>query len=198
MCASEQEPGEQSTDKREKHVALCVVYITLRAQEIGGAFTKSRCDEPLDDLVDRSTETDHRNAEKSEPAAVHHHLVTQENLASVDEREESLYEMPHLVVVVAAEYADITQPVPYRHLCIGVVSADHEDDRMDRDTREHEVGERETLACEPHDHCTDYRRRNLEHPGEVVVRLDPRPDENDEHDHEQKPFIFFIRVHIFC
>ena len=95
--------------------------------------------------------------------------------------------MADAVVVVARQAEGVAQPAEQRHLGIGVVPADHENDRVDQNQNVHEVGEPEAWIERNQDHARDDRRQHLQDPGEVVVRLVARPCQDRHSDGEQQP-----------
>src|SRR4051812_16701725 len=76
-------------------------------------------------------------------------------------------------------------PEPERHLGVRVVPANHEDDGVQREQRKHERRERKAPSQREHERDADDRGEDFEDPGEVIVRMDQRPDEYREEENEQ-------------
>src|SRR5436190_24332749 len=67
MPAGEEKQRNQAAEESEEHVALGVVDVALRAEEVGCTVAQSDGREPFDDLIDRGDEPDNGNTNKPEP-----------------------------------------------------------------------------------------------------------------------------------
>ena len=106
------------------------------------------------------------------------HAATDEDLARDDGGDEALREMADAVVVIARQMKRIAHPEAQRHLGVGVVSADHQNGRVNDDQGVGERRQRETAIGGHQDDEADDGGEDLQQPGEVVVRMNQRPDED--------------------
>src|SRR5207245_7736151 len=88
--------------------------------------------------------------------------------------------MPDPVVVVADEPQVVAEPVEKRHLSVGVVPANHQHDRVEKNQKINEAGELEPpIGCGKDSNSQDCRH-HFKEPGEIVMRTDARPGEHSE------------------
>ena len=111
-----------------------------------------------------------------------------QDLARRDRGNEALCEVTDLVVVVALAADQFPQPVEPGNQGIGVMPANHENDRMEQDEPVQQRCQRKTVACPDDDNQGDDCRCHLEPPGRVVVGIDRRPCQNAEEDSEPDNF----------
>jgi len=93
--------------------------------------------------------------------------------------------VPEPVVVVSRESEGVLRPLPERHLGVGVVAAEHQDEGVEEEEPVEERREREPRRRRDEDRRADEHRGDLEEPGEPVLRADPGDDERGEGQHEE-------------
>ena len=187
MQPREQQLRRDRADEREEHVPLRVPDIALRAEEGVGIAAADERREPLDELVAGAHREAHARDDGEEPPAAPQRRVPQQQFARDDRRHEALSEMPDSVVRVAAEIEEIAQPIAERHQRIGVMTADHQDHRVDRDQHIAERRQREPAEGRPQERHGDDHRQHLEPPGEPVVGADARPQQHHRTDRGEHP-----------
>ena len=92
----------------------------------------------------------------------------------------------------------IANPIEWRDLRIGVVPADHQDDRVDHYEEVDQAGKFKLAInrCE-YAYAQD-GRENFQEPREVVMRTDRRPDENSEQDDHVRDEVSRSRHLVSC
>jgi hypothetical protein len=164
---------------------LRVPRVALRAEEGGRRFAGRRRRPPLDQLVEGAhRETDRRDQEE-EPLPGPERRPTEEDLPGEDRRDEALHEVAEAVVVVAGETEGVPHPEAERDLGVGVVSARHQDDRVEEEEAVEKGRQAEPPVGRDEQRHADEDRRHLEHPGEAVVRRDARQREERDREAEE-------------
>lgn len=93
--------------------------------------------------------------------------------------------MSDLIIVIACLSEYIAYPVKEWDFCIGIVSSDTEDDRMDEDECIEKVREWEPAIRHEDDDEPDDGREDLESPREIVMWSYRRPEEDEEKGDEE-------------
>lgn len=88
--------------------------------------------------------------------------------------------MPDFIIVIASLTESISNPVKKWYFCIGVVSTDTEDDRMDEDECVEKVRKRELLIGDEYKDESDKGREDLQKPREIIMWRYRWPDEDEE------------------
>src|SRR5207249_5065024 len=97
---------------------------------------------PFEEFVARAEREARRSHEDEQPAAGPQWRRAQQDLADQDGGDEALDEVTEAVVVVPSQAKQILNPEAQGNAGVGVVAADDEDERMDRDQRVGESGQR--------------------------------------------------------
>lgn len=154
--------------------------ISLCPEECITRTTTQDSDSPLEELVECAECYTESNRDDIGPICPIYHVSTDEYLSRDEYRDESLYEVSDLIIVVARLSEVVSYPVKKWNFCVRIVSTHTEDDSMDEDERIEEVCERELLVCEYEYRESENCREDFEYPCEVVVWTDARPSEYDE------------------
>lgn len=180
MDTWEEYDTDDGTDRRISHIGLCIPDISMCSEECITCTTTPDSDSPLEELVECTERYAESNRDDIGPVCSVYDFATDEYLSCDEYRDKSLYEVSHLVIVVARLSEVVTYPVKKWNFCICIVSTHTEDDRMDEDECVEEVREWELLVCEHEYRESENRREDFEYPCEVVMRTDTRPEEYDE------------------
>ena len=113
------------------------------------------------------------------PAFAIENVEPDEQLPRDQCRDESLREMAEPIVMVATPVKIIAEPVKKRLVRVGPMSADAQDRDVKRDQGVNERGElKSPVSGRENDDAGD-SGKHFEPPGEAIVRIDSRPNEND-------------------
>jgi hypothetical protein len=129
---AESELGGYRPYQREEHIPLGVPHVALCSEKCISALAAGERGSPLNEFV-ASTEgqTNCRNKNEQPPASSERR-GSQQNLAHEDSRDEALREVAEAVVVIARKPEELLYPESERYPCVGLVTAHHEYERMDR------------------------------------------------------------------
>src|SRR6185503_19682172 len=94
-------------------------------------------------------------------------------------RHEALREMTEAIEVIATPMKIIAKPIEDRLVRVSPMPADTQDRDVERDEGVNERGElKSPVRRRENDDASD-SRKNFEPPGQAIVRINSRPDEND-------------------
>lgn len=186
MDTREQYDSDDSPDGCIGHIWLCIPDISLCSEERITRTATPDSYSPLEEFVECAERYTERNRDSIDPVSSVYDFATDKYLSRDEHRNESLYEVSDLVIVVARLPEIVTYPVKKWYFCVGIVSSHTEDDCVDEDECVEEVCEWELLVCEHEYSESENRREDFESPCEIVVWADARPDEYDE-EHSREP-----------
>lgn len=168
------------TDETEKHIGLRVPDVSLSPQEGIPLASRQKRYPPLEKFIASTCSQDDRNGKEIGPSPAIDDGVPDQDFSGNQNRNESLHEMPYLVIVVPGKYTHIPQPVEQRDFGIRPVPADHENDGMDEEEKINETGKAEFLEGAGQDNKSDQRRCDLQEPGQPVPGGNSRDHEGQE------------------
>jgi len=193
MDPAERKLGNDRADKSKEHVPLRVPGVALGTQERVSALAQDHGGPPLNQLVqgaDSEADTCHQ---KEEPCAGSEWCAPEKDLAGDHGRNKTLGEMAETVVMVPGKSEEVAYPVPCRDLGVGVMTSDHENDRMQDNQAVQKGREGKTAVRRDKERRRNDDRRHLEHPGEPVVRIDSGEEKEGNGDAEQSNVFAGIR-----
>ena len=113
------------------------------------------------------------------PSFAIENVESNKQFARDQRRDETLREMTEPIVMITAPVKNCLQPVEERLVSVGPVSAHAKNADVDRDQRVDERRKLKSAIGRRENDQPDDSRKNLETPGETIVRMNSRPDKND-------------------
>jgi hypothetical protein len=143
MKLRQEELRGHRADESEEHVPLGIPGIPLGSEEGIGGLPHDERSPPLDELVEGAEGETDADDEEEQPLPGPERRLPEENLPGKDRRNKPLGEVPEAVVVVSSEVEQVLNPEAERDLGVGVVTAQHQDEGMDKEKTVEERSERE-------------------------------------------------------
>src|SRR5205814_9942447 len=104
----------------------------------------------------------------------HQRRAAKQNLASQNRRNDALSEMADAIVVVATQMECSLNPESQRNMLVGVMPTHHQDESVDEDQNVGKGRQRKTTPGQNQHGDTEKYRKDLQHPGNPVVRAQGR------------------------
>ena len=158
---------KQAADRPEQgegHVGLGVPNVSLRTKERVRVLSDEFRGPPFDQFIKGAEGQADRNDEKISPSGEIYDFLADQNFPSDQGGNESLHEMPDLVVVVAFPSKGFADPIEEWDFRIGILSAHHQNDAMEQNPKIEQGSERKGLTGPPHDDQTDDSGSRFEYP----------------------------------
>src|SRR3954468_24280950 len=130
MRSRQRNLGSKGAEQGAEHVPLSVPGVPLGAEEIVRGAAADHGGGPFEEFVAGAQGEADAGDQEEEPAAAPHDVAAQQDLPRQDRRDEPLGEVAETIVGVPRQPEEIAEPEPKRNLWVSVVTADHQDQRM--------------------------------------------------------------------
>lgn len=169
MQPGEQQQCTQGSDQGEKHVRLGVPGIALRAEELDRPLSGREGHPPLDQLIERADGKGHADHQQIEHPAMGQVPSAQQGFPRQQRRNQTLHEVPQLVVGVAAQLEQLLHPETERHTRIGVGPTQNQHQRVGCDKHIEQLREWVAAVGGKQNRRGDQHRCHFQQPGRAIV-----------------------------
>src|SRR5262249_7164882 len=124
--------------------------------------------------------------DEKEPAAAQNNFPAQQDLARRQRGYKALGKMSHAIVIVAGQVVVVAYPVKERDFGVSVMLAYKQNAGVQEDQDINKRGELKSGVGDSQCQQGKQRGKNLQGPGEIIMRVDCRPGKNNRKYHKQQ------------
>ena len=162
----------------QEHIPLRIPHISLRCKKSLGILTDGEGNPPFKEFIQSADgKRESNNNRKKEFSALQLSFAEKE-FAKDHRGDKSLSKMSYAVIIISGESEMIAQPAEQRHFSVGVMTADHQNKRMNTQQRIDERGEGESTVGNDNNNNGDKRRYHFEEPSEQFLRMYDGPEQS--------------------